>query len=72
MNWILKLLTFGLYGSGKVKKSVKRYRKDGKLRTDKVIEREGTGTISNGTDVDTSTPYGSNSFNPKSLDDDEK
>lgn len=67
MNTLLKILTFGLYGSGKSKKMVKRFRKDGKLRVDKVIEREGTGTISNGTDVDTSTVYGSNSFNPNDL-----
>ena len=59
---LLKILTFGLYGSGKSKKSVKRYTKDGVLRIDKEVEREGVGTVSNATQSETSSDYGTNKF----------
>lgn len=60
---LLKILTLGIYGSGKVKKDVKRYRKDGVLRVDKSIEREGVSAINNGCDISTDTPFGSHSVN---------
>lgn len=66
---LLNILTFGLYGAGKSKKEVKRYRKDGLLRVDKSIEREGIGTISNATDVATDSPFGNNKFNVNSVED---
>lgn len=46
-EFLLKLLTLGLYGRGKVSKDVKRYRKDGKLRVEKSIDRDGVGVVGN-------------------------
>lgn len=37
---LLKIFTFGLYGKGKTKKSIVRYRKDGTVRVDKDIVRD--------------------------------
>lgn len=48
---LLKVLTFGLYGRGKVSKDVKRYRKDGNLRVEKSIDREGLGAFSNDSEI---------------------
>lgn len=42
---LLKLLTFGLYGRGKSSKDIERYRKDGKLKVKKSIDRDGVGAI---------------------------
>lgn len=42
---LLKLLTLGLYGRGKSSKDIERYRKDGKLKVKKSIDRDGIGVI---------------------------
>lgn len=51
LDGLLRVLTLGLYGRGSSRKEIKRYRKDGKLKVHKDIERDGTGIISNAPDI---------------------
>lgn len=51
LDGLLRVLTLGLYGRGSTRKKVKKYRKDGQLRIDKEVERQGVGMISNDSDI---------------------
>lgn len=48
---LLRVITFGLYGRGKSSKNVKRYTKDGVLRVEKNVERQGVGAFSNDAEI---------------------
>lgn len=61
---LLRVLTLGLYGRGRASKKIKRYTKDGVLRVEKEIDRQGIGAISNNSDIiNSQTLINNDSFN---------